>query len=275
MLRFAANLSTMYGEYDFLDRFEAAAQDGFKGVEFLFPYDFEAAAIARRLADHGLAQVLFNAVPGDWKAGEKGLACLPGRGRECLDGVERALEYAAVLGTPRIHLMAGLMPAGVARATLEGQYRENVHAAALLAAKAGVDILLEPINPIGMPGYFLNTQQQAHDVVQALGLPNVKVQMDLFHCQIVEGDVTRKLRTYWPTGRVGHLQIAGVPDRHEPDTGELAYPYVFSVLEELGYDGWIGCEYFPAAGVPAAGAPAAGVFAAGTRAGLGWIKPYL
>ncbi|OWT60133.1 2-oxo-tetronate isomerase [Candidimonas nitroreducens] len=260
MLRFAANISTMYGEYDFLDRFEAAAQDGFEAVEFQFPYDFPAADIARRLAGQGLASVLFNAVAGDLKAGEKGLACLPGRSRACLDGVERALEYAVVLGTPRIHLMAGLAPAGVPRATLEGQYRENVHAAALLAAQAGVDIMLEPINPIGMPGYFLNTQQQAHDVVQALGLPNVKVQMDLFHCQIVEGDVTRKLRNYLPTGRVGHLQIAGVPDRHEPGTGELAYPYVFWVLDELGYEGWIGCEYFPAVG---------------TRAGLGWIQPYL
>jgi hydroxypyruvate isomerase len=260
MLRFAANVSTMYGEYDFLDRFEAAAQDGFRAVELQFPYDFEASAIARRLDDQGLALVLLNAVPGNLRTGEKGLACLPGRSRECLDGVARALEYAAALDTPRIHLMAGLVPVGIPRATLEGQYRENVHAAALLAAQAGVDIMLEPINPIGMPGYFLNTQQQAHDVVQALGLPNVKVQMDLFHCQIVEGDVTRKLRTYLPTGRVGHLQIAGVPDRHEPDTGELAYPYVFSVLDELGYDGWIGCEYFPATG---------------TRAGLAWARPYL
>lgn len=260
MLRFAANLSTLYAEFDFLERFEAAAQDGFKGVEFLFPYACKAVDIAARLDDHGLEQVLFNTVPGNWEAGERGLACLPGRQRECLAGVERALEYAAVLGTPRVHLMAGLVPAGVPRRALEEQYKENVHAAAQLAAKAGLDILLEPINPIGMPGYFLNTQQQAHDVAQAVGLSNVKVQMDLFHCQIVEGDVTRKLRTYWPSGRVGHLQIAGVPERHEPDTGELAYPYVFSVLEELGYDGWIGCEYFPAAS---------------TRAGLGWLKPYL
>ncbi len=260
MLRFAANLSTMYNEFDFLDRFGAAAHDAFKAVEFLFPYAYEAGEIKKRLGDCGLDLVLFNAVPGNWDAGERGLACLPGRQQECLDGVRRALDYAGVLGTRQVHLMAGLAPQGVARLALQDQYLDTVRRAAELAAPAGVDVLLEPINTIGMPGYFLSTQKQAHDAVLALGLPNVKVQMDLYHCQIVEGDVSRKLRTYWPTGRVGHLQIAGNPDRHEPDTGELSYAYIFSVLEELGYDGWIGCEYFPAAL---------------TRDNLAWIRPYL
>ncbi|MDM0057608.1 2-oxo-tetronate isomerase [Variovorax fucosicus] len=245
MPRFAANLSMLYPEVAFLDRFRAAAQDGFTAVEYLFPYAFPAEALARQLADHGLQQVLFNAPPGDWEAGERGIACLPGREAEFRTGFALALEYAQVLACPRVHVMAGLAPEGVARARLQATYEANLAWAAELAASAGRDVLIEPINPRDIPAFFLNRQDDAHRVVQAVGAPNLKVQMDLYHCQIVEGDVAMKLRKYLPTGRVGHLQIAGVPERHEPDIGELNYDYLFDVIDELGFDGWIGCEYRP------------------------------
>ena len=257
MPRFAANLSMMYVEHDFLDRFAAAAADGFEAVEFLFPYDFEPAEIASRLADNGLQQVLFNAPPGDFAGGERGLACLTGRRDEFRRGiVEQALPYALALQCPRLHVMAGLMPAGVARAALREVYLENLAWAAREAESAGLDLLIEPINTRDMPGYLLNRQGEAHQIVEQIGAPNLKVQMDLYHCQIVEGDVAMKLRQYLPTGRVGHLQIAGVPDRHEPDQGELNYPYLFEQLDLLGWQGYIGCEYRPRAG---------------TSAGLAWL----
>ena len=259
MPRFAANLSMLYNEHSFLDRFAAAAQDGFKAVEYLFPYAFGATELARRLADNGLQQVLFNAPPGDWDAGERGLACLPGREGEFRNGFARALAYADALACPRVHVMAGLAPAGLDRARLQATYEANLGWAAEQAAAAGRDVLIEPINTRDIPGFFLNRQDEAHRVVQAIGKPNLKVQMDLYHCQIVEGDVAMKLRQYLPTGRVGHIQIAGVPQRHEPDLGELHHPYLFSVLDELGWDGFIGCEYRPRAG---------------TSAGLGWMTPY-
>ena len=248
----------MYPEHAFLDRFAAAAADGFEAVEFLFPYDFEPAEIASRLADNGLQQVLFNAPPGDFAGGERGLACLTGRRDEFRRGIlEQALPYALALQCPRLHVMAGLMPAGVARAALREVYLENLAWAAREAASAGLDLLIEPINTRDMPGYLLNRQGEAHQIVEQIGAPNLKVQMDLYHCQIVEGDVAMKLRQYLPTGRVGHLQIAGVPDRHEPDQGELNYPYLFEQLDLLGWQGYIGCEYQPRAG---------------TSAGLAWLQ---
>jgi hydroxypyruvate isomerase len=264
--RFAANLSMLYTEHAFLDRFEAAARDGFEGVEFLFPYAWPAAELAARLAASGLQQVLFNAPPGDWDGGERGLACLPGREAEFRDGILRALDFAAVLGCPRIHAMAGLVPAGLGREAVQPLYVDNLRWAAAEAAKAGRDLLIEPINTRDFPGYFLNRQDHAHRIVEAVGAPNLQVQMDLYHCQIVEGDVATKLRKYLPTGRVGHLQIAGVPERHEPDVGEMNYPYLFGVIDEAaaqcGWDGWIGCEYRPRRGaVPG-----------GTSDGLGWMR---
>jgi hydroxypyruvate isomerase len=266
MPRFAANLSMLYNELPFLDRFEAAASDGFKAVEYLFPYAFEPSELARRLRDSGLAQVLFNAPPGDPDVGERGTACLPGREAEFREGIGRALEYAAVLGCPRIHVMAGVAPAGVARAELQATYESNLAWAAARAAEVGRDILIEPINPRDVPGFFLNRQDEAHRLVQAIGMPSLKVQMDLYHCQIVEGDVAMKLRQHLPSGRVGHLQIAGVPERHEPDIGELNYAYLFGVIDEVagacGWDGWIGCEYRPARGAEAGG----------TSSGLGWLR---
>ena len=268
MPRFAANLSMLYNEQAFLDRFAAAAADGFQAVEFLFPYAFEAQALARRLADHGLQQVLFNAPPGDFDAGERGLACLPGREAEFRSGFEQALAYAHALGCPRLHVMAGLAPPGVERARLQATYEANLAWAVGQAAAVGRQVLIEPINSRDIPGYFLNRQDQAHRIVQAIAAPNLQVQMDLYHCQIVEGDVAMKLRHYLPSGRVGHLQIAGVPERQEPDIGELNYPYLFQVIDEVsaacGWDGWIGCEY----------RPARGAVAGGTRAGLGWLRAW-
>lgn len=264
MPRFAANLSLLYNDVDFLDRFAAAAVDGFQGVEFLFPYAWPAEQLAGLLKAHGLQQVLFNAPPGDWESGERGIACLPGREAEFRAGFEQALDYARVLACPRVHVMAGLVPAGETRDSVRATYVANLKAAAL-AAEAGVDVLLEPINERDMPGFFLNRQDQAHALVAEIGAPNVKVQMDLYHCQIVEGDLAMKIRQYLPSGRVGHFQIAGVPERHEPDIGEIHHPYLFRLIDELGWDGWIGCEYRPARG----SAPHA------TSDGLGWLQPWL
>jgi len=255
MPRFAANLSMMFQELPFLERFAAARAAGFTAVEFLFPYDFAAADIAQRLKDNGLQQVLFNAPPGDWTAGERGLAALPGREAECRAGIDRALDYAAVLGNRLVHVMAGLLPAGVDRARARDTYLGNLAHAAEQAAKAGVTILIEPINPRDMPGYFLNRQDDAQAIRQAIGADNLKVQFDCYHCQIVEGDVSKTFERDF--AGIGHVQIAGVPDRHEPDLGELHYPYLFERFDALGYDGWIGCEYRPRGD---------------TSAGLEWLR---
>ena len=277
MPRFAANLSMMYPDLPFLDRFEAAAKDGFKAVEYLFPYAFAKEELAARLKANGLQQVLFNAPPGGtdaasidraWNGGDKGITCIPGREDEFRAGVALALDYAQALGCPRIHLMAGLLPAGVSREAAQRTYVANLRWAAAEAARYGRDVLIEPINTRDIPGFFLNRQDQAHALVAEVGASNIKVQMDLYHCQIVEGDVAMKIRQYLPTGNVGHFQIAGVPERHEPDIGEVNYPYLFGVIDEVaaqcGWDGWIGCEYKPKRG----GQPG------GTSAGLGWFGAY-
>lgn len=263
MPRFAANLSMMYTEHDFLDRFAAASADGFQAVEYLFPYAYEATALRHRLDDNGLRQVLFNAPPGAWESGERGIAALPGREAETLSGIDRALDYAAALGCPRVHVMAGLTEPGATPAESarhRDTYLANLARAAERAAAVDVDILIEPINGRDMPGYFLSTQAEAHAVVREVGAPNLRVQLDLYHCQITEGDLTTVLRRDVATGRVGHLQIAGVPDRHEPDQGELNIRHLFGVIDDLGFDGWIGCEYNPRTG---------------TSEGLGWLKGYM
>ena len=277
MPRFAANLSMMYPDLPFLDRFEAAAKDGFTAVEYLFPYAFAKEELVERLQANNLQQVLFNAPPGGtdaasidraWNGGDKGITCIPGREDEFRAGVALALDYAQALGCPRIHLMAGLLPAGVSREAAQRTYVANLRWAAAEAARYGRDVLIEPINTRDIPGFFLNRQDQAHALVAEVGASNIKVQMDLYHCQIVEGDVAMKIRQYLPTGRVGHFQIAGVPERHEPDIGEVNYPYLFGVIDEVaaqcGWDGWIGCEYKPKRG----GQPG------GTSAGLGWFGAY-
>ena len=277
MPRFAANLSMMYPDLPFLDRFEAAAKDGFTAVEYLFPYAFAKEELVERLQANNLQQVLFNAPPGGtdaasidraWNSGDKGITCIPGREDEFRAGVALALDYAQALGCPRIHLMAGLLPEGVSREAAQRTYVANLRWAAAEAARHGRDVLIEPINTRDIPGFFLNRQDQAHALVAEVGASNIKVQMDLYHCQIVEGDVAMKIRQYLPTGRVGHFQVAGVPERHEPDIGEVNYPYLFGVIDEVaaqcGWDGWIGCEYKPKRG----GQPG------GTSAGLGWFGAY-
>lgn len=243
MPRFAANLSMLYPQHDFLGRFAAAAADGFEAVEYLFPYDFTPQALKQQLSDNGLVQALFNAPPGDWAAGERGIASLPGRESEYRSGVERALDYANVLGNDRIHVMAGLLPNEALRERHQAVYLENLAYAAEQAAKAGITVLIEPINTRDMPGFFLNRQDQAQAICKEVGATNLKVQFDFYHCQIVEGDVISTLRRDF--AGVGHIQIAGVPDRHEPDTGELNYPWLFEEIDRLGYTGWIGCEYRP------------------------------
>jgi len=258
MPKFAANLSMMYNEHPFLDRFAAAARDGFKGVEFLFPYEHSARDIRARLDDNGLTQALFNGPPGDWQRGERGLASLPEREDEFKRSVDKALEYAAIIGNKTIHVMAGLIRPDQDRARHREVYVRNLRHAAQAARSAGITIVIEPINTRSIPGFFLNRQDEAHAVRAEVGEPNLKVQMDLFHVQIVEGDIAMKMRQYMKD--VGHMQIAGVPERHEPDTGEVHYPYLLALADELGYAGWIGCEYHPAKG---------------TSQGLGWARPWL
>ena len=258
MPRFAANLSFMYNEHGFLDRFGAAARAGFKAVEYLFPYEHPARELRARLDDHGLEQALFNAPPGDWAGGERGIASLPGREGEFRRSIDTALEYARVLGNKRVHFVAGLVQPGVERARQREVYVKNLALAAKACANEGITAVIEPINTRDIPGFFLNRQDDAHAILRDVGAPNLKVQMDLYHCQVVEGDLAAKIRAL--IGGVGHVQIAGVPERHEPDSGEVNYPYLFALLDELGYDGWIGCEYRPRRG---------------TSEGLGWVRPYM
>jgi 2-dehydrotetronate isomerase len=258
MPRFAANLTMMYNEHGFLDRFAAAAKDGFKGVEYLFPYDFAATDIKARLDAHGLTQALFNAPPGDWAAGERGMASLLGREDEFRRGLDTALEYTRVLGNRKLHVMAGLLGAGQSRERHRELYLQNLAYAARTAQADGILIVIEPINTRDMPGYFLNRQDEAQAICAEVGAPNLKVQFDCYHCQIMEGDLATKLKR--DMAGIGHIQVAGVPERHEPDSGELNYPYLLDLIDTLGYDGWVGCEYWPRAG---------------TSEGLGWLKSYL
>jgi hydroxypyruvate isomerase len=242
-------------------------RDGFRAVEYLFPYAHAPAQLAQQLRAHGLQQVLFNAPPGGttrdamataWDAGARGTLCLAGQDAAFRAGLQQALEYASVLQPARA-CDGRPAPAGQSHAGVQALVTERLHWAAQQAQDAGVALLIEPINGRDMPGYYLQRQDQAHALVQAVDSPRLQVQMDLYHCQIVEGDVAMKLRHYLPTGRVGHIQIAGVPDRHEPDSGELHYPYLFDLLDQLGYTGWVGCEYRPRAG---------------TSQGLGWLQAY-
>jgi hydroxypyruvate isomerase len=258
MPRFAANLTMMYGEHAFPERIAAAARDGFTAAECLFPYDFPADDLKSRFESSGVELVLFNAPPGDWAAGERGIASLPGREDEFRRGFDTALRYARVLGNRRLHVMAGLRDTGVPHEAQREQYLRNLAWAAQQAQSEGITILIEPINTRDMPGYLLNRQDDAQAIRAELDVANLKVQFDCYHCQIVEGDLAMKLRR--DIAGIGHVQIASVPERHEPDIGEVNYPYLFALLDELGYDGWIGCEYRPRAQ---------------TSAGLDWLKPYL
>ena len=243
MPKFAANLSMMFNEHDFPNRFAAAAKAGFDAVEFLFPYDYSPAEVAQWHKENNLKNVLFNLPPGDWAAGERGIAALPGREAEFRAGVAKAIEYALALGTPQLHMMAGLVPAGSDMAIHRKTYLENMKFAAQALAKHNLTLLLEPINTRDMPGYFLNTQVQAHELRVESGEPNVKVQMDFYHAQIMEGDLAETFKKYFKD--IGHTQIASVPKRNEPDDGEVNYPYLYQLLDEMGYEGYVGCEYRP------------------------------
>jgi hydroxypyruvate isomerase len=255
MPRFAANLTTMFNEAAFPQRFAAAAKAGFTAVEFLFPYDCAPADVAGWLTGNGLRNVLFNMPPGDWAAGERGIASLPGREREFRDGVALALRFAAELGTPCIHAMAGILPAGTDRTRHRAVFVDNLRYAAAELEKNGRTLLIEPINARDIPGYFLTTQAEAHAIREEAGVPNLKVQMDFYHAQIAEGDIAMTLRSY--LAHIGHIQVASVPGRNEPDDGEVNYRYLFRLLDELGYAGWVGCEYRPRGR---------------TEDGLGWLK---
>jgi len=258
MPRLAANLSLLFTEHPFLDRFARARAAGFEGVEILFPEEHPADDIAARLRGEGLSLVLFNAAAGDRGRGERGLAALPGRQAEFRDAVARALDLAGTLDCPRLHLMSGIAPEGVARDTLTGTLAANLAWAAERCAAQGVRPLIEPINHRDIPGYAMNTTVQAVSLIEAVGPERLGLQFDLYHAQITEGDVTRRFEALLPY--IGHAQLADTPGRHEPGTGELNWPYLFDRIDTMGYRGWMGCEYHPAGG---------------TEAGLGWARPWL
>ena len=255
MPKFAANLTMLFTEQDFLDRFRAAASAGFEGVEYLFPYDFPAEDLAAKLKEQGLTQVLHNLPAGDWNAGERGIAILPERVEEFRAGVDKAIAYATTLGCPQVNCLAGIAPAGADPAELEATFVANLGYAAEKLEAAGIKLLIEPINTRDIPGFFLNRTQQALDIIAKVGSSNLFVQYDIYHMQIMEGDLAPTLSAH--LDRIAHIQLADTPGRHEPGSGEVNYPFLFAHLDALGYRGWIGCEYKPAAG---------------TEAGLGWFR---
>lgn len=254
MPRFAANLSMLFTEEDFLDRFEAAARAGFKGVEYLFPYDYPAAELKARLDANGLTQVLHNLPAGDWGAGERGIACHLERVEEFRAGVDKAIEYATALGCQQVNCLAGIQPAGVSQEQARQTLVDNLRYAAGKLEAAGILLLAEPINTRDIPGFFLNRTEQALAIFDAVGSDNLKLQYDIYHMQIMEGDLAPTIEKH--LARIAHVQIADNPGRHEPGTGEIHYPFLFAHLDRLGYDGWIGCEYKPRTA---------------TREGLGWL----
>jgi hydroxypyruvate isomerase len=258
MPRFAANLSMMYTEVPFLDRFAAAAKDGFSSVEFLFPYDYPAQQLQSCLQDNGLSQITFNALPGDWSKGERGIACLPDRIEEFKRSIDQALTYAQVLGNKKLHVMAGITQSGFTLDEQRATYLANLNYCTQLAQQENITMLIEPINTRDMPGYLLTSQEQAQSICAELAAPNLQVLFDIYHCQIMEGDLSTNLKRdmYRPFGGIGHIQIASVPNRNEPNLGELNSDYLFKLIDELGYQGWIGCEYRPIGD---------------TSAGLGWM----
>ncbi|WP_397459356.1 hydroxypyruvate isomerase [Pseudomonas asplenii] len=255
MPRFAANLSMLFTEQDFLARFKAAADAGFTGVEYLFPYDFSSAEIKAQLDTHGLTQVLFNLPAGDWAKGERGIACHPDRVEEFRGGVELAIAYAQVLGNTQINCLAGIRPPGFDEAFLEETLVENLRYAADKLQAAGIRLVMEAINTRDIPGFYLNTTAQALSIREQVGSANLFLQYDIYHMQIMEGDLARTLSDH--LGEINHVQLADNPGRHEPGTGEINYRFLFEHLDRIGYPGWIGCEYKPLTT---------------TEAGLSWLK---
>lgn len=255
MPKFAANLTMMFTELDFLDRFEAAAKAGFKGVEYLFPYDFDKQELADQLQAHGLVQVLHNLPGGNWAAGERGNACMPDRIGEFQDGVGTAIDYATALGCKQINCLAGIAPKSLSRVTAEQTLVENLAFAAAEMKKAGIKQLIEPINNYDIPGYLVNTSRQGLDIIRTANSDNLFLQYDIYHMQRMEGELANTIKANLDI--IPHMQLADNPSRHEPGTGEINYPYLFSFIDALGYDGWIGCEYVPAGT---------------TESGLGWMS---
>jgi hydroxypyruvate isomerase len=258
MPKFNANLTMLFNEVDFLDRFKAAKDAGFKGVEYLFPYPYLKDDLAERLQANGLTQVLHNLPAGDWAKGERGIACLPDRVGEFQDGVGKAIEYASALQCTQINCLAGIAPAGVDPAKTRETFVGNLQFAARNLESAGVRLLIEPCNTRDIPGFYLNRSQQALDIIDDVGSDNLFLQYDIYHMQIMEGDLARTIQRNLDS--IGHLQLADNPGRNEPGTGEINYPFLFQFIDKLNYSGWIGCEYKPAKS---------------TLEGLGWIRPYL
>jgi hydroxypyruvate isomerase len=257
MPKLAANVSMMFTEIDFIDRFAAAKKHGFKGVEFLFPYAYPKERIAEALQANGLTLALHNMPPGNWEKGERGLACLPDRVSEFRDGVGTAIDYAKALGNKLLHCMAGLAPQGAAPEKLRQTYVENVRFAADRAKEAGLMIVLEAINTRDIPGFYLNYSRQAFELIDAIQRDNVAFQYDIYHMQIMEGDLARTIEAN--LARIAHMQLADNPGRNEPGTGEINYKFLFGHIDRIGYQGWIGCEYKPKAS---------------TEAGLGWLRDH-
>jgi hydroxypyruvate isomerase len=258
MPKLCANLSLLYTELDFMDRFAAAAKSGFKGVEYLFPYAYPKDQLAEALARNKLVQVLHNMPAGDWTKGDRGMACQPDRVGEFQEGVGKAIEYATALGCKQVNCLAGLAPQGVAPEKLRATFVANLKFAAEKTKAAGIRLVTEPVNNRDVPGFYLNRSQQALDIMDEVGSDNLWLQYDIYHMQIMEGNLARTIETN--LARINHMQLADNPGRHEPGTGEINYPFLFEFIDRLGYAGWIGCEYKPRAT---------------TREGLGWVKPYL
>ena len=255
MPRFAANLTMLFTEVPFLERFERAAESGFKAVEFLFPYAFEAQDIKRRLDDHGLTLVLHNLPAGDWDAGERGIACHPDRMAEFRDGVGRAIEFAKVLGVPQLNCLAGKAPRGFPDDAIRDTFVNNLRHASVALGNAGLKLLIEPINTFDIPGFYLNRTAQALSIIDEVGSDNLYVQYDIYHAQRMEGELIATMQKN--LARIAHIQLADNPGRNEPGTGEINYDNVFAALDRMGYAGWVGCEYKPATT---------------TEAGLGWLE---
>lgn len=258
MTRFAANLSMLFNEVPFSERFAAAAAAGFRGVEYLFPYDYAVADLVDALRANDLVQVLHNLPAGDWAAGERGIACLPDRSEEFRAGLEQAIDYASALGCHRLNCLAGIRPEGLTESEVNATFVENLRHAAERLRATGITLLIEPINTRDIPGFFLCHTHQALAIINAVGADNLRLQYDIYHMQVMEGDLARTMELNLP--RIAHLQLADNPGRHEPGSGEINFPFLFRRLDELGYDGWIGCEYKPATT---------------TEAGLDWVRPYL
>jgi hydroxypyruvate isomerase len=258
MPRFNANLTMLFNEVDFLERFGAAADAGFKAVEYLFPYPYKKEELAERLAKHGLTQVLHNLPAGDWAAGERGIATIPGREAEFQDGVGKAIEYATALGCKQVNCLAGIPPKDASAEKVRETFVKNLKFAASRLHGAGIRLLIEPCNTRDIPGFYLNRSQQALDIVKDVGSPNLFLQYDIYHMQIMEGDLAPTIERNLAS--IKHIQLADNPGRNEPGTGEINYAFLFGFIDRVGYDGWIGCEYKPRTK---------------TLEGLGWLLPYL